>query len=999
MQKLIGTGTVLFLISLCFTNCKQVRNTPDFLEITERAENDPELRWKEEFDMLKNPITGKMPQGIREIELREAANMPLKEELIPNAGNIYSFQGPNNIGGRCRAVAYDVRFNGGSNRIMLAGGVSGGMFRSTDAGISWTRVSSLNDIHSVTCVAQDPRPGFQDTWYFGTGEASGNSAGGEGALYFGNGIFKSTDNGITWNRLPATAPGSQFTFDNRFDYVSKIAVNPINGHIYAGNNNCISLSTNGGTSWTIDLGAFEGNSGGNTDVIITSTGIIYASISGRFGASASNQGVWTKQAGTWTRIAGGGSPEWFNAGNSLGRIVLAVAPSNENTLYALYHNGTTSSCSGSPAAEAEFGVYDESTGTWVDISSNLPNEPGCLDGNDPFAVQGGYDLAIAVKPNNPNVVFIAGVNLYRSTDGFTSPTNVTRIGGYTSPNSYAFDQARHPDIHTLTFQPGSPDILVMGSDGGVSEANIGDGGVPSWVERNTNFNTLQYYYVAIDPTAGSTRFMGGSQDNGTMVRTFGNNSHTRVFSGDGVSVGISANNVQNYLGFQRGPVYRRTGNLAPFFHNGEITPPNLSADRLFVTLFHLDPDNSTILYYADHNKLYRNTNVDTVTILAQPANRMQEVSGVANSIGNAGIRCFATSRGTYDAATSKLYFGTNDGRVFRIDNPRNADVITNPTPITNGAGMPNGTIRAIAVNPRNADTIVAVYSNYGIQNIWFCGNATGPNPTWTVIEGNLSTPSIRSAAIILNGNLPEYYVGTSTGLYSTVALLGNNTVWAKEGADIIGNAVVVDIKYRISDNKLLIGTHGNGMFLTDEILPVQFGNFTGRWAGSKTLLSWYTLTETNNKGFDIERSEDGRTFKAIGFVAGKGQSQSRSDYTFTDANAPGRVLFYRIKQIDKNGMTAYSKVIKLSLDGQLLQLTSLVNPASTNLIFTFNEVPQQTIAASIIDGSGRVVLRQPLGSNNAQVFKLNIFNLPNGMYTLKLEGKTFSDNRRFIKQM
>ena len=172
MKQLLPNGfLILFLVGvILFWGCKQRSLSEKTINLSEKAENNWERRAKEEFDMLKNPVTGKIPDGIRRAELLEAATIPLKEEVSLMGGNAYSFQGPNNLGGRCRAVAYDVRFNGAGNRVVLAGGVSGGMFRSTDAGANWTRVSSLNSIHSVTAVAQDPRPGFQDTWYFGTGE-------------------------------------------------------------------------------------------------------------------------------------------------------------------------------------------------------------------------------------------------------------------------------------------------------------------------------------------------------------------------------------------------------------------------------------------------------------------------------------------------------------------------------------------------------------------------------------------------------------------------------------------------------------------------------------------------------------------------------------------------------------------------------------------------------------------------------------------------------------
>jgi hypothetical protein len=992
---------IIFALTASLLGCKQRSLNEAEIALVAKAENNWERRAKEEFDMLKNPVTGKIPEGIRQAELLEAATIPLKEEISLLGGNAYTFQGPNNLGGRCRAVAYDMRFNGGANRVVLAGGVSGGMFRSTDAGANWTRVSSLSNLHSVTSVAQDPRPGFQDTWYFGTGENLGNSAGAGGsAFYYGYGIFKSTDNGTTWTQLAATAPGSQFSFDSRFDLVSKIVVNPVNGDVYAATLNSISMSTNGGTSWNTDLGAFGGNSTGITDVVVTTTGIVYASINGLGSASASNQGVWRKAGGIWTRIAEGTTPAptWWNTGTNLGRIVLATVPGNANQIYALYFNGITSSCAGTATPEAELGFYDHATATWTDLSANLPNEPGCSDGNDPFAVQGGYDLVIAVKPDNPAVVFIGGTNAYRSTDGFTTPNNTTRIGGYASAGGYALYPNHHADVHAFAFMPNNPNMMLCGTDGGLHEGDITAFSV-SWVNRNTNFTTFQYYYAAIDPTAGSDKYIGGTQDNGTNYRKDGNNAHVQTLGGDGVSVGISNNNTDHYVGTQRGNVYRKEPDVDNNFINATLTPPGLSASRLFVTLFHLDPDNSTVLYYADFNEIWRNTRADTVPFNAAAADRMKEMTGVAATLGSTSIRSFATSRGAYNAATSKLYFGTNDGRVFRLDNPRDADLTAFPVVINNGSGMPAGAIMGIGVNPRNADTIVATIANYSTTSIWFCGNATSVNPTWTAIEGNLTLPSIRSAAIVVNSNSVEYYVGTSTGLYSTANLNGNATQWVKEGADIIGNAVVVDLKLRPADNKLLIATHGNGLFTTDAILPVKLSTFKGQIVKGKSELNWITQTETNNRGFDIEKSTDGRNFNRIGFVAGMGTSTMRNSYSFTDPAVLQRVQYFRLKQLDRNGRYTYSQVVKLTQDGMPLQLTHVVNPATTNLIFTLNDAPRQAIQVTLLDAAGRAVLKQGMPGTNSNVFRLNIANLPNGIYTLWLQGDGLKETRRIIKQL
>ncbi len=161
--------------------------------------------------------------------------------------------GPSNIGGRTRAITYDKRFNNTTNRIILSGCVNGGILRSADAGATWTRVSPENDIHTLTAIVQDPRAGFENTWYAGGGEPYSSSSDAPGAPYLGHGVWKSIDNGLTWNKLTFDIPGvpnppfDLQEFDHPFDFVHRIAINPLNGHVYVAGHRRLIRSTNGGT--------------------------------------------------------------------------------------------------------------------------------------------------------------------------------------------------------------------------------------------------------------------------------------------------------------------------------------------------------------------------------------------------------------------------------------------------------------------------------------------------------------------------------------------------------------------------------------------------------------------------------------------------------------------------------------------------------------------------------------------------------------------------------
>jgi hypothetical protein len=129
-------------------------------------------------------------------------------------------RGPVNIGGRTKALAIDVH----DENVILAGGVSSGMWKSADGGKTWKKTTAPGQLHSVSCIAQNTASGYENVWYYGTGEGTisggrGGSAAGPistNAFYHGDGVFKSADGGETWSILPSTVSGTVRTRVFRF---------------------------------------------------------------------------------------------------------------------------------------------------------------------------------------------------------------------------------------------------------------------------------------------------------------------------------------------------------------------------------------------------------------------------------------------------------------------------------------------------------------------------------------------------------------------------------------------------------------------------------------------------------------------------------------------------------------------------------------------------------------------------------------------------------------
>jgi hypothetical protein len=239
-------------------------------------------RARHEFNMQKNPITGEIPQEEKQKEYQNAILLKQQSSGQRTTSSVYTQRGPSNLGGRTRALVIDKTDN--TSNTIIAGGVSSGVFRTTDGGANWTKVSSNDEIHNVTAIAQDPRSGFQNIWYYGTGEWSGNSAT-LGSAYRGLGIWKSTDNGINWSQIIETNSVFEL-FDSYLDYVMALEVSPINGDLMIAATGKISRYD--GTNIFIEKEEPSGGTGW-TDVIINSAGVVYVAIEG----TSSQNGVWT----------------------------------------------------------------------------------------------------------------------------------------------------------------------------------------------------------------------------------------------------------------------------------------------------------------------------------------------------------------------------------------------------------------------------------------------------------------------------------------------------------------------------------------------------------------------------------------------------------------------------------------------------------------------------------------------------------------------------------
>ena len=776
-------------------------------ELGQARGDNARARIEYELERLRDPATGEVPPNMRARELAKAKALPSRESVLSKSGALdvatWQPRGPGNVGGRTRALAIDLGFDGGSNRRVLAGGVSGGMYLSEDDGATWRLTTGLDDLASVTALAQDPIN--RNIWYYGTGELFGNSASNGGTNFLGQGVFKSTDGGESWNQLAATTEGSLNTFDNVFDRVWNLAVDPNSGNVFAAVFGFIMRSTDGGNSWFVSLGPDEQPFGIATDVAMASDGTVYATIS-RNGNGSSLFGVFQSGDGgeNWTDI----SPPGLT--NDPWRQVLDVSPSDPNTVYML----AQSTPAGENAGDHQLFRYNAAANTWTNLSANIPNvttnsrfgnEP--LDGNASFSSQGGYDLLVKVKPDDPDVVWIGGTNLYRSTDGGDT---FLRVGGYASPYTFAAYTRHHPDQHVLAFYPNNASAMISGHDGGLSRALNVLQTPQAWVDLNNGYLTSQFYAVAIDPETGSDFVIGGLQDNGTWSTESANGDidWQSEFSGDGGFAAVAPGGLPYYVSSQLGFVLRISVSGTRIF--GSVVQPAGGNDFLFITPFVLDPNDPRVMYIAEGNQVWRNSNLDEIPTGNGDATQINWTALTGSVDPNTStVTALAVSK----EPANRLIFGATDfrltTRIIKVEDPASNGPGTDITPpgITQGS-YPS----SIAINPEDADEMLITFSNYNVPSIWHTDNG---GKTWTNVEGNLSGndgPSVAWSLIMPTESSTAYFVATSTGVYSTEVLNEVNTVWVQEGADVMGNVDTDMLVGRSEDGLVVAATHGRGVY-------------------------------------------------------------------------------------------------------------------------------------------------------------------------------------------
>lgn len=931
--------------------------------------------------LRNNQVTGLINQD----NLSQVQNQLSEVRKNRSLGITWKELGPDNYGGRTRAIVFDNQDE--SAKTAYAASVTGGVWKSTDIGTTWTKINQETSNLNASCMIQAQNGDL----YVGTGEsfsADAHSALGEMGYtggFMGNGIYKSED-GENFALLESTSPQLNMATGD-WAYVNELAINQSNGNLFSATNTGLKYSIDGGTTWATAKDS-EGNElvGNATDVQAGTNGLIIASV-GNLAFVSYDGNVDNFILRSYTDSIDMDSTGVLPV-NNVKRIEFAIAPSDENIVYASVVN----------QFQEIYNVYRSANKgeTWEIV----------LPGSESLVILGGqgvYNNAITIFPDNPNKLLIGGINLWVGNlvqeTGFFSWEQI-------SQGFFEFDAGNylHVDQHVYTFRPGYSSQFLVGTDGGVYSSTQSQG-FYSYANGNRNYNTTQFYSVGI---SGLEKYViGGAQDNGSILITGTGNTTQQgqeimgagafqnggdggpavislidknvlvasttngdVRRSDDAGVNYSTNDqfldgIGNVNSFKtpmalwesfnnpnsRDSIqfFNRTGETIDAGTNTLAHSSNSSQPFYFDMPYDLstgdsinvvDPVSSRF-FLATANHIYMVTDLHDFAKTPdwwQIANNDFTVYG--------GIpQCIA-----YSSDANHLFVGNQNGKLYRISNLAlaydsiRADV-SSASCVVSVEQLPiymDGTtteisqvITSIAVDPQNANNVMVTLGNYGNdQYVLYSTNALDQVPVFTSKQGNLPNMPVYSSIIEMKDS-NKAIIGTEHGIFSTTNISSDSPVWEMDN-DLMGSVPVFELKQQLIGKERMTVQIG-----TDEVV------FDG----------------VNNKGLIY-------------------------------AATYGRGLFYCNNFWQPIGINEI-------IDANKKNLSLLVypNPTIENINIEIEAITNTNASISVYDISGRLVLSQiNMVSEGSNVINLEVSTLNKGTYMLitLVDGKTYS-NKLMVK--
>jgi hypothetical protein len=759
--------------------------------------------------------------------------------------------------GRVNAIVVDPTTTTNGSIVAYLGSVGGGVWKTTNCCSSSTSWSPVTDNPLLATISIDTLtidPNNHNTIYAGTGDLN------YGSFSMGSqGVLKSTDAGATWTVLGAsvfgaalTEPAGQFP---QYNAVGKVRVDPNNSNnVVAGTKSGLYLSYDGGNNWAgpcttnnfnsqrQDITGLELSNVGGTTRIVAAVGVrgFATTVQYNLGQNGAN-GIYkatmpargcpsdfapiTTNSNGWSGLnATSGTPYGGSGiGDQVGRIDIAVAPSDPNYIYAQLQSISCQGC--------QLGAYRSTDGgtTW----SLIPGSPGSAlkdcSGAAGDYTQNWYDQGVAVDPNNRDRAFFDTFEIWSWQNGNTTWTDTTC--GYSGNTEVV-----HVDQHALAFLPGSSSILLAGSDGGVY-ATTNANTFPSWFNMDTGLNTIEFYSGDISAnfaTSASPQANGGAQDNGSSSVTFsgsptGPKQWQMGVGGDGFFARIDPVGGRFWQGNNGGQL-NYCDNTA-----GDCTAPGATwAPDSSPWSNPASPDTqSFVLPY----EIYKGTPGNPVTD-CPPSNCGHLIVGTTRvwetlTAGNAwapvsmslvkgtlGNRSFINQLAFEPLDQSRAMVGTNDGNVQYGHGLATGAIATWVDLTGSNAVLPNRPILDVAMDPTTTTSPIGYAAVGGFnantpttQGHVFQVTCTADCATFTWANKTGNLPDIPVDSIIANPKYPQQvFAGTDWGLYFTNDITAASPTWYRFDNGL-PHAMIWDMQIDRGSTTLSVWTRSRGAYV------------------------------------------------------------------------------------------------------------------------------------------------------------------------------------------
>jgi hypothetical protein len=628
---------------------------------------------------------------------------------------------PGGGGGAGRVNA--IRPQPGSSTIFYACAPAGGLWKTTDAGASWNVMNTdYLDAIGATDVAIDPSN--SNIIYLATGD-------GDAGDIYSIGILKSTDGGTTW-----AATGLNWNV-TQGRMINRLLIHPTNSNILlAATSLGVYKSINAGASWVLATsGSFK-----DMEFKPSDPTVVYAAGTTFFKSIDTGS--------TFSSITSG------VPSTDVGRLSIAVSEANASIVYLLASKNSDSGF---------LGVYKSTnSGTSFTTTATTPNLLGWNSNGGDAGGQGWYDLALECSATDANILWVGGVNVWKSTNGGTSwACNAHWTGSGGLP--YV-----HADVHCLSWIPAN-NSLYVGCDGGVFRStNNGT----SYSDVSSNLQISQQYRLGVAQLNGN-KILTGWQDNGSNLKN--GTAHSQVLGGDGMECIIARTNDNVMYGeIYYGAIYKSTNNGGTFNPIVNSGGTGVNADGAWVTPYAMGATDNDL--YVGKSTIYKSSNAGT-SFTAMGTFGTGVVNAFAVAVSNVNV--------IYASKGSALYKTTNASAFSAI------------------SGLPNLYITSIAVSSIDENKVWVTFSGYSAgSKVYYSSNG---GTSWTNISGSL--PNIPSNTIVFqNTGSDALYVGTDAGVYYKDNSLADWIPYMNG----LPNVVVDELEIHAATNTITAATYGRG---------------------------------------------------------------------------------------------------------------------------------------------------------------------------------------------